>query len=120
MYLHLGQDTTVRTSEIIGLFDLDTASLSRHTRDYLTGAEQSGRVINVTEELPKSFVVTSPRRNGKPVLRKGTKAGGRPKPAKTEQPGGQVEQTLYISQLATVTLKKRIDSLAGQAVYSGG
>ena len=29
MYLHLGQDTILRTKEILGIFDLDTATLDR-------------------------------------------------------------------------------------------
>ena len=50
MYLHLGQDIVVHTGEILGIFDLDTASLSRHTRDYLARAEKGGRVVNVSQE----------------------------------------------------------------------
>ena len=57
MYLHLGSDVVVRESEIIGIFDLDTASVSKHTRDFLKKAEQGGRVVNVTYDLPKSFVI---------------------------------------------------------------
>ena len=59
MYLHLGQETILRTREILGVFDLDTATLSKHTRDYLARAEREGRVKNVSPELPKSFIVTS-------------------------------------------------------------
>lgn len=72
MYLHLGQESIVRTRDILGIFDLDTASLSRHTRDYLAAAEKAGRVVTVTGELPKSFIVTtgeSPRRIHQPDLR---------------------------------------------------
>ena len=58
MYLHLGQESIVRTRDILGIFDLDTASLSRHTRDYLAAAEKAGRVVTVTGELPKSFILT--------------------------------------------------------------
>ncbi|MEG2931249.1 MAG: DUF370 domain-containing protein, partial [Ruthenibacterium sp.] len=58
MYLHLGQDSIIRTRDILGVFDLDTTTLSRHTRDYLAAAEKSGVVVNVTTELPKSFIVT--------------------------------------------------------------
>ncbi len=61
MYLHLGQDVIVHTREILGIFDLDTASLSKHTRDYLARAEKGRRVVNVSLELPKSFIVTGER-----------------------------------------------------------
>ncbi|MFQ8832038.1 MAG: extracellular matrix regulator RemB [Ruthenibacterium lactatiformans] len=78
MYLHLGQESIVRTRDILGIFDLDTASLSRHTRDYLAAAEKAGRVVTVTGELPKSFIVTT-----------------------GESPA------VYISQISAGTLKKR-------------
>ncbi|MFT8889028.1 MAG: extracellular matrix/biofilm biosynthesis regulator RemA family protein [Ethanoligenens sp.] len=57
MYLHIGQDTVVRLQDIVGIFDIDTTSVSAITRDYLKNAQQSGMIINVTDELPKSFVV---------------------------------------------------------------
>lgn len=57
MYLHLGGDIVVRKKYIVGIFDLDTATISKHTKNYLTLAEKEGRVVNVSYELPKSFVV---------------------------------------------------------------
>ena len=58
MYLHLGKDTIVKKSDIIGIFDLDTSTVSKTTRDYLSNAEKNGRVVNVSSlELPKSFVI---------------------------------------------------------------
>lgn len=60
MYLHLGQETVVRERDIIGIFDLDNTTVSRHTRKTLNEAEKAGRVINVTDDLPKTFVITTP------------------------------------------------------------
>ena len=57
MYLHLGSGALVRTDSIIGVFDLDNTSQSHITRKYLTAAEKAGQVINVAEDIPKSFVV---------------------------------------------------------------
>ena len=57
MYLHLGQDTVVRLDEIVGIFDMDTSTISKHTRQFLADAEKGGRIFNVSMELPKSFVV---------------------------------------------------------------
>ncbi|MBO7690016.1 MAG: DUF370 domain-containing protein [Clostridia bacterium] len=58
MYLHLGADTVVRTDTILGIFDLDTTTVQKHSRNYLNLAEKEGRVVNVSPyELPKSFVV---------------------------------------------------------------
>ncbi|MDO5602090.1 MAG: DUF370 domain-containing protein [Oscillospiraceae bacterium] len=58
MYLHVGQEIVLSTREILGIFDLDGASLSKATRNFLAQAEKEGRVITVTPELPKSFIVT--------------------------------------------------------------
>ncbi len=79
MYLHLGQDTVIESESIIAMFDIDACTVSKKTRDFLTIAEKSGQVVNVSYELPKSFVVC--RKKGKTVV--------------------------YISQLATKTLSKR-------------
>lgn len=83
MYIHLGQDTVVKKADIIGIFDLDNATVSKRTRDYLTKAEKDGRVINVSFELPKSFIVCQSKNN---------------------------KQIIYISQLSSATLLKRSES----------
>lgn len=56
MYLHLGQDTVVNTEQLAGVFDLDNTTVSKHTRAYLAQAQQQGRVVNVSAELPKSLL----------------------------------------------------------------
>lgn len=83
MYLHLGENTVVTTKSILGIFDLDTTTISKHTRDYLAKAEKSGNVVNVSSELPKSFIVCS--ENNK--------------------------TTVYISQISSRTLLKRNNGL---------
>ncbi len=57
MYLHLGNDFLVRTREIVGIFDIENTSVSKLTKEFLSGAEKNKRVIYCTYELPKSFVV---------------------------------------------------------------
>ena len=83
MYLHLGQSTLVKTKDIIGIFDLDTATVAKPTRDFLRKAEKEGRVINVTFELPKSFIVCNEDN----------------------------EIKVYISQLSSTTLLKRAGNI---------
>lgn len=84
MYIHLGQETVVKTDEIIGIFDIDTTTVSKHTRNFLTKAEKEKKVINVSYELPKSFVLCK-QKNG--------------------------ENKVYISQISTSTLLKRVGFL---------
>lgn len=79
MYLHLGQNTVITTDSIIGIFDIDACTISKKTRDYLAYAEKHKRVVNVSYELPKSFIVCES--NG--------------------------ETTVYISQISAKTLLRR-------------
>lgn len=59
MYLPIGSDMAVRTSSIVGIFDLDNTTVSKHTRRFLEQAEREGQVVAVGEDLPKAFVLTS-------------------------------------------------------------
>ncbi len=59
MYLHLGQNSVINTEEIVGIFDMDTTTVSKHTRDFLSNAEKKGDVVYVSTELPKSFIVAN-------------------------------------------------------------
>lgn len=87
MYLHLGQFTVIRTGDIVGIFDIENSSVSRHTKNYLTQAQKKGWVVNVSEEIPKSFVVCREEETGK--------------------------TRVYISQISSVTLRKRTGFMEG-------
>lgn len=58
MYLHIGEDVVINSKNIIGIFDMDTSTVNKSTRDYLSKAEKDKKVIYVNYELPKSFIVT--------------------------------------------------------------
>lgn len=59
MYVHLGNNLVVQTERIIGIFDMDTATMCEATKKMLRAAEQDGRLETVREgEIPKSFVIT--------------------------------------------------------------
>ena len=59
MYLPIGGDMAVRTKAIVGIFDLDNTTTSRHTRQFLQLAEQEGQVVSAAEDLPKAVLLTS-------------------------------------------------------------
>lgn len=79
MYLHLGQEVVVKTSDIIGIFDLEKTSTSKKTKDFLVSATKRDEVITVSYEMPKTFIIT----------KKGDKTN------------------VYISQISSTTIKKR-------------
>ena len=83
MYLHIGKNKNVKLSDIVGIFDTDSATISKNTKNYLSGCERRGETVNVTSELPKSFVLVS----------------------------GKGKNTVYFSQLAVKTLCQRAEEL---------
>ncbi len=84
MYLHLGQETVVMQDDIVGIFDLDNTTVSKSTRDYLAMAEKNKKVINVSFELPKTFILTNNKVDGNKI---------------------------YISQISSSTLLKRAENI---------
>lgn len=83
MYLHLGQAVMIPDREVLAVFDLDNASWAYKTREFLERAEQEGRAVWLTDDLPRSFVLTQ-------------RAGGEP--------------MVYISPLSAGILKKRLEN----------
>lgn len=83
MYIHLGNEMVVNEKDIVGIFDLETTTISKHSRKFLEIAEKQKQVINVSYELPKSFIITNKNNKNK----------------------------VYISQISTSTLQKRSNIL---------
>lgn len=80
MYLHLGNEYSVKISDIVGIFDIENTTVDKATKGLLERAEKEKKCIYTTMEMPKSFIISV--KNG-------------------------VER-VYISQLAAYTLRKRL------------
>lgn len=59
MFLHAGNNKNLRLKNIIGIFDMDTATVSQDTKKFLKGREKSSMTEALFEEVPKSFILTS-------------------------------------------------------------
>lgn len=81
MYLYLGNDIVINSKRIVGIFDADNTTISKDTRKFLNLSEKNGRIINVSYELPKSFIVCIDRKTR--------------------------EKRVYLCQLSPSTLQKR-------------
>jgi len=57
MFLHIGNRRSVRKKDIIGIFDLDTATLTATGKDFINRMEKAGRVGYDDLDLPRSFVL---------------------------------------------------------------
>lgn len=79
--LHIGAGYLIDPRQIVGIFDLDKTTYGPRTREFLAKAEKAGQVISAGYELPKSFLICF---DGKST-------------------------TVYLSQLASSTLQKRME-----------
>ena len=77
--LFLGGETVITDNDIIGIFDIEKSSISKDTREFLKKSENNNQVVNVSYDLPRSFVVCS----------------------------NKGKNTTYISQISTATLRAR-------------
>ena len=57
MFLHAGNGRNIRQKDIIGIFDMDNATVSHVTRKYLSGEQKKKTVEAVADEIPKSFIL---------------------------------------------------------------
>lgn len=57
MYVHLGNEITINDKGIIGIFDIENTSLGNDTREFLKKSTDTGKIANVSYEMPKSFIV---------------------------------------------------------------
>ncbi len=81
MYLHLGGQTMVKLRDIVAILDLETTSVSKKTKDFLRINEKNSKILNVSEDIPKSYVICSENGSTK----------------------------IYISQMSSSTLLKRAE-----------
>ncbi|MBN2851751.1 MAG: DUF370 domain-containing protein [Clostridia bacterium] len=58
MFLHIGGEYLIRESNIIGIFDIENTTISKLTREYLNDKEKEKSIISVSDEMPKTFIVT--------------------------------------------------------------
>jgi hypothetical protein len=84
MHLHLGNDFSADVRDIVGIFDIENTTVGKCTKKLLERAEREHRCIYATMDMPRSFIIVM--ENGR--------------------------ETVYISQLAVSTLKKRISDIS--------
>lgn len=80
MYWHLGRDYVLNTRDIIGIFNLETTTVSPRGRSFLEYAQKNGAVVSLSDELPQSYVLAD-----SPV------------------------DTVYLSELSSAALRRRAE-----------
>lgn len=68
MFLHIGGDVVIPMKNVIAILDIETTTLSRDTKDFLKIAEEEGFIEAISNDLPKSFVITEKEKKSKIYL----------------------------------------------------
>jgi len=61
MYIHLGGEKVVRSSQIVAIFDISVEQSSKLSKQFTQQAQNDYKAESIGEELPKSVVVTEDR-----------------------------------------------------------
>ena len=83
MYIHLGLDYVLNDRDIIGIFNLETTTISPRGREFLNYAQKNGAVVSLSDELPQSYVLAD----------------------------GAVVDTVYLSELSSAVLRRRAEKM---------
>ena len=81
MYIHLGRDYVLNDRDIIGIFNLETTTISPRGREFLNYAQKNGAVVSLSDELPQCYVLAD---------------------------GGLVD-AVYLSELSSAAMKRRTE-----------
>ena len=81
MYIHLGRDYVLNDRDVIGIFNLETTTISPRGWEFLNYAQKNGAVVSLSEELPQCYVLADA-----PV------------------------DTVYLSELSSTAMKKRTEA----------
>ena len=68
MFLHIGNGKSLRKKNIIGIFDLDTATVTKAGKDFINKSEKKGLVEYDDYDLPRSFVLVDDEKGHKVYL----------------------------------------------------
>lgn len=79
MFIHLGGNTVISLKDIISIMDVESSNLSNTTKEFLSIAEDEGFIRKISEDEPKSFILTE--KDNKTII--------------------------YLSPISSVTLNKR-------------
>jgi hypothetical protein len=79
MFLHIGGDIVIPEKNIIAILDIESTTISKDTKEFLKIAEEEGFINAISDDLPKSFIITENDKKSK----------------------------IYLSPISSVTLQKR-------------
>ena len=75
MYLHICNGASVKDEDIIGIFDLDTSTVSSITKKFISENQKEGNVEYKDSDIPRAFVLVGKEKKIKIRLSRISTAG---------------------------------------------
>lgn len=66
MFIHLGGDIVISLKDVISIMDVESSNLSNTTKEFLSIADDEGFIKKISEDDPKSFILTE--KNNKTII----------------------------------------------------
>ena len=57
MFVHIGKNLSVNEKEIIGIFDMESSTVSTDTRLFLKNMQDNMKTVSLCDDIPKTFVL---------------------------------------------------------------
>ena len=83
MYIHLGRDYVLNDRDVIGIFSLETTTITPRGREFLNYAQKNGAVVTLSDDLPQCYVLAD---------------------------GGLVD-AVYLSELSSAAMRRRAQKM---------
>ena len=83
MYKRQGRDYVLNDRDIIGIFNMETTTITPRGREFLNYAQKNGAVVSLSDELPQSYVLAD----------------------------GAVVDTVYLSELSPAAMRRRAEKM---------
>lgn len=88
MFLHLGGEVVVHTSDVIAIFDFQSTKKSKISKEFLKELEEKNSVRMISNEEPRAFIIVKNRSKGK-------------------KENKNLRSIIYYSPISALTLQKR-------------
>ncbi len=57
MFVHIGKNLSINEKEIIGIFDMESSTVSTETRNFLKNMQDDMKTVSLCDDIPKTFVL---------------------------------------------------------------
>lgn len=99
MYLHIGSGKNIVKEEIVGIFDIDTATVSSVSRSFIRKKERDKKIEYQDSDIPRSFIICS--REEKTTLL------GRERLRNKKKDKRNHKENVYLSRISSTALRAR-------------